>query len=159
MKSLWGPRCLLRVVRGSEINSLRTAALYHVTPQGCGDVVVGDRPKSSQVQDKGNLEVGSWVPRLVLFTHQSRKLRYFPADSSLCQQGTLWSELKSMFSQPGMPLPFDAPLSLCVQLPRLPSPCQLVGTQAMGVGRVTRAAGQPSPFVPGTALPRTQRAE
>ena len=41
-----------------------------------------------------------------------------------------------MFSQPGMPLPLDAHLLLPIQLPVLPSPCQFVGRQAVGVGRV-----------------------
>lgn len=62
-----------------------------------------------------------------------------------------------MFSQPGMPCPFDAHLPLPIQMPVQPSACQLVGQQAMGVGREAWAAGQPSPPVPGTALPSAQR--
>ena len=57
-----------------------------------------------------------------------------PAVPSLCQTGILWCERKSMFSQPGMPLPLDAHLLLPVQLPVLPSPCQFVGRQAVAGG-------------------------
>lgn len=82
-----------------------------------------------------------------------------PQLMSASEQGILWSELQSMFSQPGMPPPFDTHLPQPVQLPVLPCSCQLVGRQPVGVERGAGAAGQPSAFVPGTALPRTQRAE